>query len=149
MLTTIQDREIEAPGVAGAFLNGADWSVDPGAWSTFTIDFDMKTWIIETLGKSRREPEVPHIQSLEFFAHEIFSCDGNAIRQFLKMGRRHLALMTATEERTAIPELLPVLTEMATCGDPALAAAITEYLSSQSHHAGLRHLENCDDPRKR
>jgi hypothetical protein len=86
------------------------------------------------------EPHVPHIQTLEFYAHELFASDVNAIREFLKMGRRHLAVMTATEEPNAIPELLPVLTEMAASSDPALAAAIREYLSAESHHAGLSHL---------
>lgn len=149
ILTMIQHREVETPGVAGAFLNGADWSVDPEAWATFGGDFDMNAWIIETLRNSALEPQVPHIQSLEFYAHELFAYDGNAIREFLKMGRKHLAVMTATEEPSSIPDLLPVLTEIAGSDDPALAAVITEYLSSGSHHAGLRHLEKCDAEREK
>lgn len=141
VLTMIQHREAEAPGVAGGFLNGANWSVEPEAWSTFGGDFDMRPWIIETLRKSGRERPVPHIQGLEFYAHELFAYDGNAIREFLIMGRTHLAVMTATEEPAAIPELLPVLREMAASGDPALATAITEYLSIGSTHAGLQHLQ--------
>ena len=86
---------------------------------------------------------MPHIQTLEFYAHELFAFDENAVREFLKMGRRDLAVMTATEEPDAIPELLPVLKEMCASSDPAVAAAIREYLSVGSHHAGLNHL--CTD----
>ncbi len=73
---------------------------------------------------------MPHIQTLEFYAHELFAFDPNAIRGFMEMGRRDLAVMTATEDPRAIPELLPVLKEMAASSDPAVAASIREYLTA-------------------
>jgi hypothetical protein len=68
------------------------------------------------------------------------SFDADAIRQFVKMGRNELAGMTATEDPSAIDDLLPVLNEMSASDDPHLSAAIREYLSVRSHHAGLHHV---------
>ena len=135
LLPLIQAREIIRPRVAGPFLHAANWSVEPEEWSSFGNDVDMPAWFIETLAKSGPEPDVPHIISLEFFAHEFFSCDGEAIGQFMKMGRTKLAVMTATENANAIDTLLPTLNEMAASDDPAVSAAIREYLSVRTHHA--------------
>ena len=57
----------------------------------------MRAWFLETLRRSGRERDVPHIQSLEFYADELFATDAHAIRKFLRMGRTELAVMTATE----------------------------------------------------
>jgi len=140
MLGMIQDFEKKSPGIAGAFLDGASWSIETREWASFSADVDMEDWFLATLRQSGRETEAPHIQSLEFYAHELFAFNATAIRELLRMGRKELAVMTATEEPDAIPELLPVLNEMAASGDPAVSAAIREYLSSRSHHAGLHHL---------
>ncbi|MBC7925835.1 MAG: hypothetical protein H7039_09275 [Bryobacteraceae bacterium] len=144
ILAIIRDREVITAGVAGPFLQGANWSIEPETWSSFGRDFDIKSWFMETLRDSAREPEAPHLQTLEFYAHELFHSDGNAIRKFLQMGRRELAVMTATEEPEAIPELLPLLREMSMSSDLAVASAIREYLSEEFHHAGLRHLHEPD-----
>jgi hypothetical protein len=144
VLTMIQERESITPGIAGPFLDGTNWSFAPEEWDHFGGGIDMKSWFIETLRESGLEPQVPHIQTLEFYAHELFASDANAIREFLRMGRRDLAVMTATQEPNAIPALLPVLTEMAASSDPVVAAAIREYLSSESHHAGVRHLHKSE-----
>ena len=136
MLTFVQEREAQTPGIAGGFLQGAGWSMDEGIWE----GLDMKSWFLETLRQSRPEPKTPHVQTLEFYAHEFFAFDAEAIRELLNMGRKHLAVMTATEEPNAIPTLRPLLDEMAASDDPAISAAIREYLIVQEHHAGLRHM---------
>ena len=56
------------------------------------------------------------------------------------MGRKELALMTATEAPEAIPDLLPTLNKMASSSDRVVAAAIREYLLHKTHHAGIQHL---------
>jgi len=140
LLVMIRDRERITPGVAGPFLCGAVWGIAPDEWSSFADGFDMESWFIQTLRHSGQEREVPHIQSLEFYAHELFSDDANAIREFLMMGRKELAVMTATDRPSAIPDLLPVLEEMSASSDPEIAAAIREYLSVKTHHAGMQHL---------
>jgi hypothetical protein len=140
ILPLVQAREIVTPGVAGPFLHGAHWSEQPEDWYTASAGVDMRAWFIETLAKSGPEPDVPHILSLEFYAHELFSRDGSAIRQFMKMGRTELAVMTATESPEAIDTLLPILNEMVSSDQPAVSAAIREYLSVREHHAGLHHV---------
>jgi hypothetical protein len=136
MLGIIQAYEVKTPGIAGPFLHGAQWSIETQDWSSFSGSLDMKAWFLATLRQSDREPHIPHIQSLEFYAHELFDRDAGAIREFLIMGRKELAVMTATETRDAIPELLPILREMASSSDPAVSTTIRDYLSRESHHAG-------------
>jgi hypothetical protein len=140
ILALVQAKEIVTSGVAGPFLHGANWSVAPEEWSSFGAGVDMRGWFVETLTRSARELDVPHIQSLEFYAHELFSFDDRAIRQFMKMGRTELAVMTATEEPGAIDKLLPLLNELAASDHHAVSAAIREYLLVRSHHAGLHHV---------
>ncbi len=144
MLSSIQHQEAIAAGVAGAFLHGANWGFESD-WASFSAGFDMKPWFIETLRNSAQEPDIPHIQALEFYAHELFAYDGYAIREFLNMGRSRLAVMTATEAVDAIPRLLPVLEEMAASNDLAVAAAIREYLADPFHHAGLQRMHKQED----
>ena len=140
MLSAIQTREAKSPGVAGPFLDGMDFLLGIYEWGTLDGDVDMKTWFLETFKRSSREPNVPHIQSLEFYAHELFSWDPDSIREFLKMGRTYLAVLTATESPEALPKLLPVLKEMAESSDPAVSAAIREYLAEPSSHGGMQHM---------
>ena len=54
-------------------------------------------WFLDVLRTSGRERTVPYGQSLEFYAHELFDLDAGAIEEFLMMGRKKLAAMTATE----------------------------------------------------
>ena len=138
ILNMIQQHEIETPGVAGPFLQGAWW--DATTEPLWDIDFDMKTWFLETLRKSARERDVPQMLTLEFYAHELFSLDADAIREFLGMGRKNLAVLTATQEPYRIPEMLPVLNEMASSDDPSVSAAIREYLSVRAPHAGMEYM---------
>jgi hypothetical protein len=145
ILATIQEHETRTPGVAGPFLCGAGWSVEVEAWDVLATGFDMKRWFLDTLRRSRRETKIPHIQSLEFYAHEFFCSDGEAILGLLRMGRKELALLTATEEPTCIPQLLPVLEQMAASGDADVERVIREYLRRQSHHAGLGEAVNLDE----
>lgn len=134
-MALILEQEQCAPGVAGAFLNGTGWNCVPP--EALPKDFDYRSWFLEALRISRAEPAVPHVVSLEFLAHEFFDLDPDAIREMLRMGRRYLAVMTATDLPEAIPILLPVLQEMAASSDPEVSAAITEYLRDPEHHAAL------------
>jgi hypothetical protein len=141
ILGMIHAYEVKTAGVAGPFLDGADWSCAETDWQRFSSGMDIKAWFIETLRQSDRERYVPDIQSLEFYAHEFFSRDADAIREFLKMGRKDLAILTATQDQAAISALLPVLKEMAASNDEDVSTAIRHYLSSPSHHEGLQYLD--------
>jgi hypothetical protein len=103
ILGMIQAYEVKTAGIAGPFLDGAQWPYEGEVWSPPHCDVDMKAWFMETLSNSDRERDVPHIQSLEFYAHELFSGDADSIREFLRMGRTELAAMTAAEAPDAVP----------------------------------------------
>ena len=146
MLDFIQKQERKRAGVAGAFLQGADWLsfAFDNEW-LIPAGYDMRAWFLETLRTSSRERDVPTIIPLEFWAHEFFSCDAAAIEEMLNMGREHLALLTATEEPQCIDRLLPLLTKMSQSPSPRVAGAIQMYLKERRHHAGMNCFDDEDD----
>ncbi len=146
MLDFIQKQEQKRAGVGGPFLTGADWLsfVFDKEWLT-PVDFDMRAWFLETLRTSAKEPDVPTLIPLEFWAHEFFSCDAAAIEEILKMGRERLAVFTATEEPECIDRLLPLLTKMSQSSNPRVASAIQMYLKERSTHAGMSFFDDVDD----
>ncbi len=121
------DLEVKSPGVAGAFMCGAEWRYG-GPLDALDRGF-VRPWFLDVLRRSGKEPNVPHVQSLEFYAHEYFSHDADAIREMLKMGRNELAVMTATEDDAAMGTLREVLAEMAASDNPMLAQRIQRHLS--------------------
>lgn len=138
ILEFLKQEEQNNAGVAGPFLMGAQWS---NGWHG-DEDYDYRAWFLDVLRTSTRERVVPHDQSLEFYAHEFFAGDAAAIEEFLAMGRKNLAVMTATESPDLIYDLLPVLQKMAQSDDPQVARAITMYLSVGRHHAGTSFVDD-------
>jgi hypothetical protein len=141
LLTQIGQREKVTPGVAGPFMEGIWWGDDD---AELLPEFDSRSWLLDTLGNSRREPSVPDCQTLEFYAHEFFSADGPAIEELLRMGRRSLAVYTATQSPEYVGQLRDVLNRMAASDDLEVAQAIQTYLEEPSHHRGVGYLT--DDP---
>ncbi len=130
--------ERKTPGIAGAFLQGSEWN--SGRWSDFVGDFDMRRWMLDTLRDSKRERDAPGQQALEFYAHELFQSDPDAIRELLVMGRSTLAVWTATQDPAHIEKLREVLDTMASSENAEVAEAIQAYLSEPYHHAGTEFL---------
>ncbi len=130
--------ERKIPGIAGAFLQESEWSF--GTWADFAGDFDMRHWMLDTLRHSKRERSAPGQQTLDFYAHELFQDDPDAIRAMLDMGRRNLAVLTATQDPNAINSLRDVLDSMAQSDDPVASRAIQTYLEQRHHHAGCEFL---------
>ena len=89
MMQLIRSKELERPGVAGAF-----WNVIP------KNGIDAKEWLLEVLAHSQEpEPYIPYFPcNLAFDAHERFSRDADAVRRLIDMGRAGLALAAATDE---------------------------------------------------
>jgi hypothetical protein len=142
MLHWVHERQLVNAGIAGAFLHGAGWSIDTEDW--FLTDFDFRSWFLDTLRVGKPEPDIPHVQTIEFYAHEFFDLDEDAIRGMLLMGRKSLAVMTATDRPEAIDRMRGVLEEMANSDDPDVARAIQEYLKVGAHHAGLQYMPEKD-----
>ena len=144
ILTWVQEQQLIHPGIAGAFLNGAGWSIETEDWSAFSEGFDLRSWFLDILRLGKPEPHVPHVLTIEFYAHEYFDLDEDAIREMLRMGRNYLAVMTATDRPEAIDRMMGVLEEMANSDDANVARAIQEYLKVRAHHAGLQYMQEKD-----
>ena len=140
MLTWVHEQQLVNPGIGGAFLNGTDWSMKSEDLSAFSNGFDFRSWFLDTLRSAKPEPDLPHIIPIEFYAHEYFELDEDAIREMLRMGRKRLAVMTATQAYEAIDRMAAVLQEMANSDDANVARAIQEYLKVRAPHAGLRYM---------
>ena len=144
ILKWVQEQQVINPGIAGAFLNGSEWSMTSEDLSAFSNGFDFRSWFLDTLRSARPEPDVPHVIPIEFYAHEYFEFDEDAIREMLRMGRKHLAVMTATQAYEDIDRMAGVLQEMANSDDANVARAIQEYLKVRRPHAGLRYMPEKD-----
>ncbi len=144
ILQWVHEQQLIHAGIAGAFLNGAGWSIEMEDWSAFLEDFDLRSWFLDTLRLAKPEPDIPHVLTIEFYAHEFFDLDEDAIREMLRMGRRYLAVMTATDRPEAIDRMMGVLQEMANSEDADVARAIQEYLKVRTHHAGLQYMPEKD-----
>jgi hypothetical protein len=144
LMEFIQGREQKRPGVAGPFLNGCYFSnggSNEGSWMR-SSGFDFRSWFLETLRTCGREPDIPHLITLEFHAHEFLCCDGPAIEELLDMGREYAAILTATQSRECIDRILPALLRMSQSGNPRVAGAIQIYLRERVHHAGMKFFED-------
>ena len=125
LMDWIRNLEGTGRGVAGSFLCGASWPYDRPV-----RDVDrgyMRQWFLDCLRVGGAVTS-PGIQTLEFYAHEYFKRDADAIREMLQMGRVDLALETAMEDDTARGLLDDVLQEMAASDNPVVARTIRWYL---------------------
>lgn len=138
LLVEVARLEAERPGVAGPFLEGADWGIDD--WSDQLDGFDMRQWFLDTLRNSGKEPDWPEAQALEFYAQEYLCSDGAAIEELLEMGREDLALMTATNLPENVELLRPVLESMARHPNDQIARSVQSYLAEHGQSTGRQWL---------
>lgn len=125
LMSLIQAKELERPGVAGAF-----WSVIPKA------GFDVNEWLLNILeNSSEPEPYIPYFPcNLRFDAHERFSRDPNAIRRLINAGRVDIAIAAATDETCKIAELKPLLIELGYDDDPEIVRLVSWHLAYYYHY---------------
>lgn len=91
----ILEKEIEAPGIAGAFLGAIYYSLEEIYQKYPEINF--KDWILEILAK-RKQPE-PHlpVNGIDFYAHEILAKDPEYIQKLIDLKLENIAIMAATQ----------------------------------------------------
>jgi hypothetical protein len=132
MMQLIYNKELDRPGIAGAF-----WDVIPQQ------GFDAKEWLLDILENSP-EPE-PYICyfpcNLAFDAHERFSRDAGAIRRLIDMGRVGLALDAATDESCKVASLEPLLIELGNYDDPEIIRRASWHLAYYYHYLHVRGAE--------
>ncbi|NEQ46657.1 MAG: hypothetical protein F6K00_25160 [Leptolyngbya sp. SIOISBB] len=125
MMQLIRGKELERPGVAGAF-----WGVIPKK------GIDAKEWLLDVLEHSQEpEPYIPYFPcDLAFDAHERFSRDADAVRRLIDMGRAGLALGTATDEPCKVATLEPVLIELGHYDDAEITRIASWQLAYYYHY---------------
>ncbi len=132
MMQLIYNKELDRPGIAGAF-----WGAIPQQ------GFDAKEWLLDILENSP-EPE-PYICyfpcNLAFDAHERFSRDAGAVRRLIDMGRVGLALAAATDESCKVAALEPLLIELGNYDDPEIIRLASWHLAYHYHYLHLRGVE--------
>jgi|GEM_PF-3728793 len=126
MMPLIRDKEVERPGIAGAFLWGA-----PAPRKSSLVG----EWILDILeNSSSPEPYIKYFPcDLAFDAHERFSRDATAIRRLMQMGRVNIAIAAATEESEKIAVLEPLLVEMGNGAEPEIVRVASWHLAYYYH----------------
>jgi hypothetical protein len=137
----VKNWEIERPGFAGSFLGQISMSSDvirelEGSGLTFT------NWILEIIAKRRcDEPCIPFHNGIDYYAHEILSCNPLAIRKLMDLGAVPVAAMAATEENYPIPGMQELLEELACSSDEFVARICSWQLANNYrylHPEGLK-----------
>lgn len=127
----IRRKEIERPGIAGAF-----WSIAP----QWTVEGDE--WLLTLLEQADPEPYLRYFPcNLGFDAHERFRRDPSAIRRLMQAGRMEIALAAATESNEPIPGMETLLMELGEREEPdftRLAAWHLAYHYNRLHPRGQR-----------
>jgi hypothetical protein len=132
LMQLIYNKELERPGVAGAF-----WNVIP------KNEFNAKEWLLNILENSPApEPRIPYFPcDLAFDAHERFSRDANSIRRLMNMGRAGTALAAATDEDRKIADFEPLLVELGYHNEPEIIRIAAWYLAYYYHYLHPRGAE--------
>ena len=133
IMQLIRNKEIERPGVAGAF-----WDVIPKK------NINAKKWLLDILENSPEpEPYIPYfVCDLAFDAHERFSQDADAIRCLIDMGRVYIAIAAATDQPCKIPALESLLVEMGNdYDDPEIIRLASWHLAYHYHYLHPRGAE--------
>lgn len=127
MMELMREKELQRPGVAGAFIFSSpksDFNVNYGAW------------LLDILENSPSpEPYIKYFPcNLAFDAHERFSQDANAIRRLMQMGRIDIAIAAATDENYKIAALEPLLIEMGYNKESEIVKAAAWHLAYYYHY---------------
>ena len=135
-LNLIAEKEVVQRGVAGAFVNGLDKScLGLGCLhADYKNDlekykFDPRVWVLDILRHSKGEElYTPNAQSFDFYVHEYFDSNPEAINELIDMGREELALDAATEPDTKVPNMQVVLKRLVKSKNNFVAESAKEYL---------------------
>lgn len=117
VMQQVKDWEIQRPGFAGAFLGQLLMDTDKDG----EIDgsgIKLQDWILEIIAKRRAdEPDMPFYNGIDFHAHEILSCNPDAVRKLIEFGAESVAAMAATEENRPIDGMKELLEQLAQSSD--------------------------------
>lgn len=123
VIAALTRKELARPGIAGPFWSGCSYcGEDPG--------FDVLAWMLEIVERRRGpEPAGLPFNGVDFHIHELAADKPAAVRRLLAAGRADLAAMAATDLRSPVPGMAPVLHELSVQADPAVARAAQDHLA--------------------
>jgi hypothetical protein len=143
MMSLFQTKEIERPGVAGA------WLFASGIMAT---TLDVEEWILDVLERSPEpEPYIPYfLCNLKFLAHEIFCSNADVIRRLIDMGRMDIACAASQGDDKKIDRMEPLLIEIGYSEDPLVIQRTSWHLAYYYHYlhpqgAAAGYVELIDD----
>ena len=102
ILDWLNEEESRGTGVAGAFLQGAEFGMDD-PWTSHS-QIDIRDWMLRTLAVGP-EPEFTGCQRLSFHAHEYLEPSEEILRHLVASGREDAALMLAGEASNHDPAI--------------------------------------------
>lgn len=118
-------KELVRPGLAGPFWSGCGFFGDYASFGRDPVDWMLG--IIER--RSGPEPIDMDFNGIDFHIHELAAGDMAAIARLARTGRADLALMAATEIHDAVPAVLPVLRDLGSHENAAMAWAAQAHLA--------------------
>jgi hypothetical protein len=127
LVALIREKEIIRPGIAGPFWSEkvVVWPEDD-PWSATVLADWMLDVLEERCGKP--EGEMP-FNDIDFHLHELCRSEPDRVRRMIDSGFLDLALMTATEDDPPIEAMAPLLRELASVEDAAIAARAAAFLA--------------------
>lgn len=132
--TLIQQKEIQRPGLAGAFWTGAPTD-------SLGTEF-ADEWILTLIEQAEREPYLPYFPcNIGFEAHQRFSRNPPAVRRLMSAGRLGLASEAASDANKPVEGMEPLLMELGESDAPEvvrLASWTLAYYYRRLHPNGER-----------
>jgi hypothetical protein len=137
LLAIITAKELERPGVAGAFWSDHSLSLEREQWAL---------WMLDLLERRQGDapPDMP-FNDIDFHLHELCSHSPELVRRMMKGGFDELAAMTATEESYPVPGMEPILLELATSVNKRVAGSARWHLHHVYGHRPAANGEVPDD----
>jgi hypothetical protein len=132
MFELIRQKEILRPGIAGPYWS--EWS-----FCQEHVPVDPVAWMMEILERrSGPEPDPLPFNGIDFYLHEICSHSPGMVLRMIAAGHAGIAIETATEMDEVVPDMEPVLRQLADHGDSRIRQRAQFHLA---HHYHVLHPE--------
>ncbi len=134
LLTYLANRPLATRrAVAGGFLNGFADCDEPFQLlreDARLAGFDLDGWVIALLADTPEEVLIPSAQAFWFYIHEGFAVNADFVARLMDEGHDWIAMMCATELRSVVDGMEPVLRRLAASSDREAAAGAARHLST-------------------
>lgn len=129
LIDLVAAKEIEQPGIAGSFCS--DW-VEADDFEHWGGREPFVEWLFALLERRRgRLPSWKNIpfNDIDFYLHELCAHSPVQVQRMIDGGFLELAYMTATEDRSKVADMLPLIEVLASCSDADVACAANTFIA--------------------